>query len=102
MNKYRNKITVVDGIRFSSKREAKRYSELLLLFRAGEIIEFTRQVPYPVASAGKKTKRYIADFVVLWKNGKQTVEDVKGVKTQLYELKKLLMLEKYGIEITEI
>jgi len=46
--------------------------------------------------------KYIADFTYLDKNGKLHVIDVKGVKTQVYQLKKKLMAWKYGIEIEEV
>lgn len=107
MNKFRNKITETDGIKFRSKKEAKRYWELKLLLNAGEIVWFKCQVPYVVAG-DKKIKtaiKYIADFEICWKteNGfKRTVEDVKGIRTPLYKLKKQLMLDKYGIAIVEI
>jgi len=101
-SKYRNIITEVDGIKFRSKKEAKRYCELSLLKKHGHIIDFKMQVPYVIASANGKTKKYYADFVVTWGTHTTTVEDCKGVKTDLYELKKMLMKEKHGIDVVEI
>ena len=107
--KYRNCPTVLDGIRFDSKAEAQRYAELLLLLRAGIIKELRRQVKFVLIPTqrdeqGKLLEReraYIADFVYL-RDGEKIVEDVKGVRTEVYKLKKALMLERYGIRITEV
>jgi hypothetical protein len=49
----------------------------------------------------EKECAYYADFVY-YKDGELIVEDVKGVKTEAYKIKKKLMLERYGIRITEI
>ena len=100
--KYRNKKTSVDGIRFDSKREANRYMELKLLERAGIIKGLKRQEPYILinkSSYGRAIK-YVADFVY-YEDDKLVVEDVKGVKTPVYKLKKRLMAERFGIEVKE-
>lgn len=106
--KYHAKRTEVDGIKFASKREAERYKELLLLQRAGEISGLKLQVKYelipkqtdPVTGKAVRACNYIADFVYM-ENGKQITEDCKGMKTEVYKLKKKLMLYKYGIAIRE-
>lgn len=46
MNKYHNKKVCYNGIAFDSKKEACRYSELLLLERAGVITDLQMQVPF--------------------------------------------------------
>src|SRR3990167_5299112 len=61
-SKYRNVATTVDGIRFASKAEARRYTELKLLERAGEIISLRRQVAFPIAINGEHVCHYVADF----------------------------------------
>ena len=68
--KYRNTTTTVDGIRFDSRKEAKRYGELQLMQKAGEISELRRQVVFTLIPAqyvaGKCAERpvkYVADFV---------------------------------------
>ena len=95
ITKYRNKITVVDGIRFHSKKEANRYCELRMLG-----IAFDRQVKYPLYVNKELICNYVADFV--YKDGDDVVvEDVKGVKTPEYKLKKKLMKAIYHIEIKE-
>lgn len=101
-NKYRNIPTVVDGITFPSRLEARRYTELQLLKRAGEVVSFNRQVNYKIVVNGHHITTYRADFVVLWKDGEETVEDTKGVKTPEYKIKAALMKAVHGIEITEI
>ena len=102
MNKYRNRKTVVDGICFDSRKEAARWCELRLLERAGEIEGLQRQVAFeliPKSQHGRAI-RYIADFVYI-ERGRQIIEDVKGVRTEVYKLKKRMMAEQ-GKEIREI
>jgi hypothetical protein len=101
-NKFHNKITEVDRIKFRSKAEAKRYSELKMFKGCGDVKNFKMQVPYILCEAFCKKIRYYADFVVEWKDGSITVEDVKGVKTPLYKLKRMLMMEKFGINVIEL
>lgn len=95
--------------RFDSKKEARRYQELLLLQRAGEIQNLQRQVRYLLIPAqydedGKCIERmvnYNADFVYKTKDGALVVEDVKGKRTPEYIIKRKLMLSVYGIRIKE-
>jgi hypothetical protein len=100
-NKYGAKTTVVDGIRFHSKRESERYSELKLLQRAGEIRDLTMQPKFPIVVNNEKICVYIADFFYL-AGDKRVVEDVKGAKTALYSIKKKLVEALYDFKITEI
>jgi predicted component of type VI protein secretion system len=114
MNKYGNRKTEIDGIVFDSKHEALRYCELKYMERARMIKNLRRQVPYvliPTQRDGKgrvieREVKYIADFVY-WQhiNGDEwimVVEDAKGMRTDVYKLKKKLMLERYGIRIQEV
>jgi len=96
--KYNAKKTVIDGITFDSKKEAKRYSELELLKKAGEVSWFLRQVPF---DCGGRVK-YRLDFMVFWTSGEVTFEDVKGFKTATYKMKKKLVESRYPIQITEL
>jgi hypothetical protein len=89
--------TELDGIKFDSKKEAKRYQALLLLIKAGDVLFFLRQVPFHLPGNVK----YICDFVIFWTNGEVTFEDVKGMKTAMYILKKKQVEALYPIEITE-
>jgi hypothetical protein len=102
MPKYHNSKTSVDGIRFDSKREANRYMELKLLEKAGVIKDLRRQVPYVLInkSCYGRAIKYVADFVY-YEGDKLVVEDVKGVRTPVYKLKKRLMAERFGIEVKE-
>lgn len=105
MSKYHAIPTVVDGIRFASKREAKRYGELRLLEKAGEISDLRLQVRYPlhtISPDGKLVKvcDYLADYTYV-ENGATVVEDCKGAITQTYSTKRKWLLLEYGIAIRE-
>lgn len=109
MNKYKNKKVYVDGIRFDSKREANRYKELLLLEQAGEITDIELQKDFllipPQKIGGKVVERavkYKADFCYKDSNGKMIVEDVKGMKTKDYIIKRKLMLYVHGVRVKEV
>ena len=108
MSKYGNKRIEIDGIRFASQKEGYRYVELKYLQRLGVISDLRLQVKFELIPKMKSEKgkviqplTYIADFVYT-ENGKQIVEDVKGYKTQVYEIKKKLMRYVHGIEIKEV
>jgi len=101
-SKYRAKPTVVDGVRFHSQREARRYQELRLLERAGKIKGLVLQKPYPVMVNGQKVCNYVSDFFYYDQHGGQHTEDVKGFLTPVYRLKKKLVEIIYGIRIEEI
>lgn len=102
MSKYNNKKTYVDGIKFDSKKEANRYCELKLMERCKAISNLELQVPYILYPKrdGLRAVKYVADFRYV-EDGKTVVEDVKGVLTDVYKLKKRMMLEVHGIEIKE-
>ena len=132
MSKYRSKKVTVDGVTYASKKEYKRWCELNLLQKAGKITDLEYQVPFELIPAQKRTvetgeryKRdnlargiragdpktkevcleqscvYIADFVYK-EDGRQVVEDTKGVRTADYIIKRKLMLWVYGIKIREV
>lgn len=107
-SKYHAKKTIVDGITFDSAREARRYQELKLLERAGEIRGLRRQVRFELLPAfdvdGKhyRPTTYIADFTYTdAKTGKKIVEDVKGMRTDVYKLKAKMFAHRYGVPILE-
>lgn len=126
-SKYGNRKITRDGITFDSLTEYKRFCELTLLEKAGEITELKRQVEfelipaqYETISTGEVYKRgerkgmpkmktvcveqsvkYVADFVYTEKTGETIVEDSKGFKTPEYKIKKKLMLCVHGIKIKE-
>jgi hypothetical protein len=103
MSKYNNSKTVVDGISFDSQKEAARYQELKLFERAGEVSNIERQVEYQLIpkQPGERAVKYIADFRYKAKEGQTIVEDVKGYKTEVYKIKRKLMLYVHGIKIRE-
>lgn len=101
MSKYKAKRTEVDGIKFASQKEARRYLQLKALEKDGCISDLRMQVPYiliPKSKYGRAVK-YIADFVYTIA-GETIIEDVKGVLTPVYKLKKRMMAEK-GLEVKE-
>lgn len=92
----------VEGIIFHSPVEARRYVDLRQRERFGEISELERQVPYKFEENGRHCFTYLADFVYrIAATGEQIVEDVKGMPTDIYRLKKKLIEARFGIEITE-
>ena len=113
MSKYKNrKVETPDGT-FDSVKEFSRWQELKLLQRAGEIYDLQRQVPFVLIPTQKDDRgkvierevKYIADFVYLANDGtgwRRVVEDVKGLKTEVYRIKKKLMLYRNGIRIQEV
>lgn len=102
-NKYHAIKTAVGDITFDSRREASRYHELLLLQRGGVIRDLEMQVPYPVVVNGKKICKYIADFRYFdVERNKLRIEDSKGVRTQVYRIKKKLVEALYSIKIEEV
>lgn len=108
-SKYGAVRTEVDGIKFASKREAKRYGELKLLERAGQIKELELQPKFPIRIALRGSSdtavafSYVADF--RYREGPKgllVVEDVKGMRNRMYQLKKKCVELQYGIEIREV
>lgn len=102
-SKYGNKkLTAPDGQKFDSVKEYHRWGCLRLLERAGAISNLRRQVKYELIppQAGERACTYIADFTYM-EDGKLVVEDVKGMKTDAYKIKRKLMLWVHGIKIRE-
>ncbi len=88
-SKYGNTRTQhADGTWFDSKHECEDYNDLKLMLAAGEISDLQLQVRYALhAVNGTKVCDYIADFV--YKRGNLTiVHDSKGMRTDVYKLKK--------------
>lgn len=126
MNKHHNKKTRVHGIEFASIKEAKRYQELYLMGKCGYISDLRIQVPYELIPAQyeyidtgevylrgvrkgmpklkkvcvEQGVKYIADFVYI-EDGKEIVEDSKGMRTKDYIIKRKLMRYVLGITIKE-
>ena len=101
--KYGNRKTELDGYIFDSGAEARRYEELKLLMRAGTIGRLEVHPRFDIVVNDVKIGFYKADFQYYDFETKQfIVEDVKGVKTAVYKLKKRLVEALYKIEIVEI
>lgn len=117
MNKYNARKCRMGDQVYDSRKEMQRHKELLILEKAGKITDLKRQVSFTllpgqreiiekdgVTKIGKVIERgvyYTADFVY-WENGKLVVEDVKGVKTRDYILRRKMMLYFHGIRIREV
>jgi hypothetical protein len=107
-HKYHAVATEADGIKFPSKRQARRYVELKALLDRGDISvteamdRFGRwmEVPFTLHGAdGKAVCVYRADFVFREPgNRRLVVEDPKGYKTDAYRLKRKLFLAEYGAD----
>ena len=97
-HKFNAKQTERYGYKFHSKKEAKRYDDLLLLKFSGEVIFYLRQVPFHLP--GNAT--YRIDLQIFWSNGEVTFEDVKGYRTPEYITKKKLVESLYPVKIIEI
>lgn len=109
-SKYGAVRTTIDGFTFASKAEARRYHELKMLEKAGEIEGLQLQPRYPLyafdGKLGKAVKigAYVADFQYQFTKDptKGVIEDVKGMKTPMYRWKKRHFEAQYGISITEV
>lgn len=118
-NKYGNEKVIRNGKVFDSAKEARRYGELSLLERAGEITDLKTQVKFVLIPSQREPDRegkngkiikgklierecaYVADFVYK-DNGKIIVEDTKGYRTKEYIIKRKMMLYFYNIKIREV
>lgn len=113
-SKYRAVPTVIDNIRFASKKEAKRYGELKLLEKAGEIRGLRCQVRYSLdvysalTHGEQRIGHYVADFQYQERDPgdrdewRLVTEDVKGMRTAMYRWKARHMKAQYGIDIREV
>ena len=102
MSKYRSKKVVVDGITFDSKKESQRYCELKLLERCGKIKDLELQPKFELQPSFRKNGRtiraitYIADFTYFdLEKMRIVVEDVKGLRTDVYSIKRKMFEFKY-------
>jgi hypothetical protein len=101
-HKFGAKRTTVDGIEFDSKAEARRYGELRMLEKRGQLRDLELQVRYDLVVNGVKLGFYKADFRYRTPAGAVVVEDVKGVRTPIFALKAKLMKALHGVTIQEI
>jgi hypothetical protein len=101
-NKYKNVFTKVKGELFHSKKEAKRYEQLLLLEKAGEISGLKTQVKFVIIPKNDQFREtsYIADFTY-YEGDIVVVEDVKGFITDVFKIKRKLMYSVHKILLRE-
>lgn len=112
-NKFNAVKKTIDGIKFDSTRESKRYEELKLLERAGKIkdlevqpvYELVKSVKYKNAKRAKPAMKYTADFRY-WdvEKNELVVEDIKSKATAKetdYIMRRHMMLAFHGIEVLE-
>jgi len=102
MSKYNARRTIVDGIPFHSKAEATAYINRKMLQASGDIANLILQKRYRLEVNGVHICDYISDFEYdVTATGAHITEDVKGVKTAAYQIKKKLLKALYGISIFE-
>lgn len=103
-SKYRSRKTTINGVTFDSKKEAERYLDLLQMQSMGLISGLELQPEFLILERFRhegRTERaiiYRADFRYI-QNGRTVVEDVKGVRTEAYKIKRKMFLSQYGDKV---
>lgn len=110
-SKYGNEKVTVNGMVIDSKKEARRYEELMVMLERGEIEDLKLQNTFTLQNAyttpeGKRIRAitYKADFTY-YKDGKFIVEDVKSPVTRKkpdYRMKVKMMQNVFKIEVVEV
>lgn len=108
-SKYHNEQTEVAGLRFDSKKEARRYEQLMIMLSLGQIRDLRLQQDFTLQEAyttpeGQRIRaiRYRADFVyTVCATGQRIIEDAKGKRTDVYMIKRKMMAER-GYMIREV
>lgn len=98
IGKYHNRKVEIDGFKFDSQKEGNRYLILKRMEKEGKIKDLQRQVSFEIVpkSKGERAVRYVADFMyVETVTGNIIVEDVKGYRTEVYNLKRKLFKYRY-------
>lgn len=107
-NKYGARKTVVDGITFDSKAEAKYYEQLKWLKQTKQIKDFSLQPRFELQEAFKKNDKtfrkieYIADFEITNLDGSKEVIDIKGMETKEFAIKRKLYERKFDMPLKVI
>lgn len=105
VRKYRNTPTEVDGVKYDSKREAKRHAELKLLQDAKKIHRLRMQPSFPLVVNNFPVCKYVADFDYYEWDGTHVIEDVKSPATRknpVYRLKVKLLYALTGESVREV
>ncbi len=97
--KYRNQPTEIDGIRFHSKAEARRYSTLKMLERTGKLTNIRCQPKFAIRINTVHVCNVVLDFAYIDEQGNEVYEDVKGKDNALSKLKRKLVQAAYGIQV---
>ena len=100
--KYHARKVTDGGFKFDSQAEHRRWRELVLLEQAGEISHLEVHPVFPLLVNGVNVGKYVGDFQFTDANGRRVIEDVKGVKTPVYRLKRKLMWACHQIDIVEV
>lgn len=104
VRKFRNRPVVVDGLRFDSQAESRRYLWLKAEQAAGRIRDLVVHPVYPLVVNGQPIGRFVPDFHYV-RDGRVVVEDVKSPVTaalRVYQMKKRLLAALRGIEVVEV
>ncbi|MGG2943031.1 DUF1064 domain-containing protein [Bacillus safensis] len=107
-NKYGARKTIVDGITFDSKAEAKYYQQLKWLKQAKQIKDFSLQPRFELQETFKKHDKtfrkieYIGDFEVTNLDGSKEVIDIKGMETKEFAIKRKLYARKFDTPLKVI
>lgn len=88
--------------RFDSRREAQHWDMLNSMAKIGLISDLKIQVPFEITEDGRKITTYYADFQYRDDHGRVVTEDVKGVETPVFRLKRKLVEARYGIKIAVV
>ena len=106
-NKYKNKKVLYNGIKFDSQKERNYYIKLKLLEDKGKIkglklqVKFELQPKFQFGNKNIQAISYIADFTYYDEENKLHIVDTKGVRTDVYKIKKKMMQYR-GLEIEEV
>jgi len=93
--KFKNiRCRAADGTDFASRLERDYYEQLLLRWKAGDVLWFTRQVPFWLEGGVK----FVVDFLVVMPNG-VTLADTTGVLTQTKRNKLKQLKARYGLHV---
>lgn len=105
-SKYGNKVVEYKGEKYQSKKEGLYAQQLDFLKKATDpherVVSWERQVPFLVEVNGQKICKYLADFRVHYADGRTEIVDVKGMRTEVYKLKKKLVEALFGVVIIEV
>jgi hypothetical protein len=104
--KYGNrKVTDAEGNVHDSTKEYRRWCDLELRQRSGEISDLRRQVVFDLIVNDLLVCRFVADATYRDATGAQVVEDTKSQitrKNRAYRIKVKLMRACHGIDVQEV